>query len=586
MGKRRKGLRTRFKRTKDDERKSRALCKNLEETEHNRIPLQPLSSNIQQHRDSDPLSFQSLKTAHSFIPAEWTIVSTETDTVQFCIIGSNPPVVMRSVCVTRDLSWHAFIFGQKLSSSNAVIQGLPVSLISKISLQQVLNRIQKAHLCPGSPEDHFVKMLADRGGKRYNTHSGELIAFIDKKSEHARTTVRTNDCELICHQSVQRCLSCSKYRTRLHIDKYRERNKTETAHYTSHDSHVNYCCLSSEQKDERMRNLEKAKRTERLRNTRLHKEILNEIENNGVVLNGLDEEDMQSVASDVSAQVASFPVDSPQRIFWEQQMQYNITQKKQMKWHPFVIRFALNLKYASTSAYRAVRQSGVISLPSERTLRDYTHWISIKDGPQSELLFHIRKSLGVSETEESMPNSYALLMDEMKIRSGLLFKKNTGELVGYANLGDANENLQELVEVLNGKKVTQKKIAEEILVFMLRDISRPSTSFPVAMYPSVSLSGEKLYPLVFEVVEALELHGFSIVSITSDGNSPNRKFYRICGIDNVKPVYKTPNPYASGHNIYFFCDPPHLLKTTRNNFANSYAHSNTRTLWVSSTTYE
>ncbi len=29
----------------------------------------------------------------------------------------------------------------------------------------------------------------------------------------------------------------------------------------------------------------------------------------------------------------------------------------------------------STTCYNAIRTSGLISLPSERTLRDYTHWI-------------------------------------------------------------------------------------------------------------------------------------------------------------------------------------------------------------------
>ena len=179
-------------------------------------------------------------------------------------------------------------------------------------------------------------------------------------------------------------------------------------------------------------------------------------------------------------------------------------------------------------------------------------------------------------------HSYALLLDKMKIKSGLLFKKDTGEMVGYTNLGEANENLQELAEALSGEIDAKKKVAEEVLVFMLMDISKPSIFFPVAMYPSACLSGEKLYLLVFEVVEALELHGFPVVSITSDGNSPNRKFYRMCGVEkSTTLVYKTPNPYALNRDIFFFCDPPHLLKTTRNNFANSYAHTNSRTLWVS-----
>ena len=39
-----------------------------------------------------------------------------------------------------------------------------------------------------------------------------------------------------------------------------------------------------------------------------------------------------------------------------------------------MVRFALNLKYLSETAYKAVRESGMINLPSERTLFDYSHW--------------------------------------------------------------------------------------------------------------------------------------------------------------------------------------------------------------------
>ena len=78
--------------------------------------------------------------------------------------------------------------------------------------------------------------------------------------------------------------------------------------------------------------------------------------------------------------------------------------------------------------------------------------------------------------------------------------------------------------------------------------------FPVAMYPSASVNGEKLYPLVFKVIEALKLHGFPVVSITSDGNSPNHKFYRMCG-HSSPPTCKTPNLYnyvpSTQSNVYY-----------------------------------
>ena len=474
-------------------------------------------------------------------------------------------------------------FGQQILQTNAIIREQPSTIDSERCLQQVLSIIHKAKLCPGSTEDHFVQLLEKWGDKKYN-QSGELIAFIDNKLGHSRT-VRTANCELICCQHLQHCTCCSKYQTNLSVQRSRQKKNMSTS-YTIHSSHVNYRFLTEDQKDERLRSLESAKRLHVQKNARLHQIIFNEIKKNGLTLHPHDSEDIASLTYDISEVVTrSFHVGSVQRIFWEQQIKYNMVSKEQMRWHPYMIRFALNLKYASTAAYRAVQRSGVIALPSERTLRDYTHWISIKDGPQSEVLRHIQKSINLSE--EATPDSevyFALSMDEMKIRSGLFFRKHTGELVGFTNLGEANENLERLVENLNGGTSISDRLAEEVLVFMLRHISKPSTYFPVAMYPSACLSGEKLYPVVFEVVEALELHGFPIISITSDGNSPNRKFYRMCSLDTPPPTYKTPNPYAmaKSRDIYFFCDPPHLLKTTRNNFANSYSHANTRRLWVSS----
>ena len=86
------------------------------------------------------------------------------------------------------------------------------------------------------------------------------------------------------------------------------------------------------------------------------------------------------------------------------------------------------------------------------------------------------------------------------------------------------------------------------------------------------------------MIEALELYEIPVVSLTSDGAKPNRRFYNLC----QKPLsghldvsYKTSNPYRENEDIYFFCDAPHLLKTARNCFSNSFAHSNSRKMEVS-----
>ena len=179
-----------------------------------------------------------------------------------------------------------------------------------------------------------------------------------------------------------------------------------------------------------------------------------------------------------------------------------------------------------------------------RTLRDYTHWVSIKYGPQVEVIQQIKRTVGLDEMSVSEKH-FAISMDEMKIRSGLVFRKSTGELVGFCNLGKVNDDLERLFESLIRESInTMPPLANQVLVFMIRHIFKPLVFFPVAMYPSNSLSGENLYPMVFDVTEALELQGFPVVSITSDGNSPNQRFYNICGLSDEQLAYKTSNPFA------------------------------------------
>ena len=42
------------------------------------------------------------------------------------------------------------------------------------------------------------------------------------------------------------------------------------------------------------------------------------------------------------------------------------------------------------------------------------------------------------------------------------------------------------------------------------------------------IPGERIFPLVWEAIEALELYKIPVVSLTSDGAKSNRRFYRMC----------------------------------------------------------
>ena len=89
---------------------------------------------------------------------------------------------------------------------------------------------------------------------------------------------------------------------------------------------------------------------------------------------------------------------------------------------------------------------------------------------------------------------FALSIDKMKIRSGLVFRKYTGELAAFATLDKSMKILRDCWNpcALVVWMLHPSYVAEQVLQFMVRHILKPSVLFPVAMFPCTCLTGEKL----------------------------------------------------------------------------------------------
>ena len=80
---------------------------------------------------------------------------------------------------------------------------------------------------------------------------------------------------------------------------------------------------------------------------------------------------------------------------------------------------------------------------------------------------------------------------------------------------------------------------------------------------------------------SLELYDIPVTSLTSYGAKHNWPFYGLCQAQGSgKLLYKCANTYREDVELYFFCDAPHLLKTARNCFSNSFSHSKSRKMQV------
>ena len=219
----------------------------------------------------------------------------------------------------------------------------------------------------------------------------------------------------------------------------------------------------------------------------------------------------------------------------------------------------------SSCTYHALRSSGFLKLPSERTLRDYTHYFQNKSGFQDEVNQQLLEE--VEKLKLSAERQYVgVLIDEMKVKEGLVYNKISGEIVGFTNLGDVNEQLLRLEQ---GDE--HPPVAKYVLVLMVRGLVF-KLEFPYAHFGTRGITSELLFPIVWEAIRRLEASGLKVIYITADGASVNRKFFRMHQDKNDPNsfTYKARNPYLADNRwVYFIADPPHLMKTVRNCWSHS-----------------
>lgn len=219
-------------------------------------------------------------------------------------------------------------------------------------------------------------------------------------------------------------------------------------------------------------------------------------------------------------------------------------------------------------------------MPSGRTLRDYRHFAPAKSGfsiSYDQQLLELARKTQPSELAKYV----SILIDEMYVKEGLVYDKTSGTLTGFVELDDVDAHLNDYEQLClsAGEPKKKRTLAKTIVVFMVRG-AVTSLIFPYAIFPVCSLKGYNLFPVLWEVIGRLTRHKFRILAITCDGASANRKMFRMHDKSNEN-VYKAVNYYSKErYPIFFICDPPHLLKTICNCFANSR-----RSLWVRMKSY-
>ena len=214
--------------------------------------------------------------------------------------------------------------------------------------------------------------------------------------------------------------------------------------------------------------------------------------------------------------------------------------------------------YTGNINYHTLKTSGFIKLPSERTLRDYLHYFSDRPGFQREVHDQLLDEAKIDSLPENQ-RFVSLILDQMKIKEGLVYNKYSGEMIGFTHLGDINNELMKLEQ---GNE--HPPIANHVLTIMIRGILF-KLEYPYAHFGTVGVTADLLYPIVWEAVRILESDDVKVLCITADGASPNRKFFRMHKTNDLSIPYKAKNKMID------LSDPPHLIKTVRNCWSHSGA---------------
>ena len=177
-----------------------------------------------------------------------------------------------------------------------------------------------------------------------------------------------------------------------------------------------------------------------------------------------------------------------------------------------MIRFCLYLRHQSGKAYETLRDSGCIRLPSQRTLRYYSHAVKAEPGFSKEVDLELTVAAKVMMCKE-WEKLVVILLDEMYIKEDLAYNKHSGTLIGFTNLCEVNDHLlafeRSLEQDSSRSSGTCTTLAKSDMAFTVQGIFS-SLRYRYAHFLCSTVSGDLLCQPFWEAVYHLERIGLKV----------------------------------------------------------------------------
>ena len=128
------------------------------------------------------------------------------------------------------------------------------------------------------------------------------------------------------------------------------------------------------------------------------------------------------------------------------------------------------------------------------TLKKYVNFTNASSGFNPDIISKLIEDSKINSLKEFEKN-VSLIFDEIKIKSGLIYKKSSGKLIGFTEMGELNEEINEFQRGCDeGKSELDRQFSKYVNMFMVRGIFS-NLCYPFGYHASVGFTADQLFPL-------------------------------------------------------------------------------------------
>jgi len=243
---------------------------------------------------------------------------------------------------------------------------------------------------------------------------------------------------------------------------------------------------------------------------------------------------------------------------------------------------SISVMFALTPSLPNLRRLNILKVASNKTirLREY-EWRCGQDGMSEKLMNLMKKCYLEYCKKHNIPLNqkpyFLLMLDEMYVQRGVVYSPKSNEIRGFAK-DFGHDTIHNVCDIIFGKY--EPEYTHLVLQTLFVDL-RSGFEFDGPWLGSeAGLDCAKLFSFLYDdIVENMWLHlNWRVFGFVSDMNAYNQELVRHLMVRD-KFAQVTSNDHGSyvlrfsssegDHDMFFFFEPPHLLKNLRNAFEKS-----------------